>query len=186
MTPLPARHGRRRFGLLIGVALVGLALDQITKAWALRALAEGPIDLVAGVRLNLVFNSRGAFGLGGAAVPFLALAALGLVVVLALKGDAVSRVVPAVALGLVVGGAVGNLADRAFRAPGFLRGAVVDFVDLGWWPVFNVADSAITLGCLVLVMSGWRSEEQERAEAGPTGDALMDRDGGGSRRRRDS
>jgi len=64
----------------------------------------------------------------------------------------------AVALGLVTGGAVGNLADRIFRAPGLLRGAVVDFVDLRWWPVFNVGDMAITAGCILLVLLSFSRE----------------------------
>lgn len=139
-----------------------MVLDQATKAWALAALDDGPVDLVAGARLNLTFNSRGAFGLGGEAVPFLALAALGLVVVLALRGDTTERLAPAAALGLVLGGALGNLGDRVFRDPGLLRGAVVDFVDLGWWPVFNLADSAITVGCVILVASGWQTSPDRR------------------------
>ena len=56
-----------------------------------------------------------------------------------------------VALTLVLGGALGNLADRFFRAPGFLRGHVVDFVSVGWWPVFNVADSCVTIGAVLLI-----------------------------------
>lgn len=142
----------------MGVTVAVVVADQLSKLWALRALGDGPIELVAGARFNLVFNSRGAFGLGGSAVPFLALAALGLVLVVALTGDTVSRVVPTVGLGLVLGGALGNLGDRFFREPGALRGAVVDFVDLGWWPVFNVADSAITVGCVLLLLAGWRTE----------------------------
>jgi signal peptidase II len=57
-----------------------------------------------------------------------------------------------VSLGLVLGGALGNLADRIFRAPAFGRGSVIDFVDLRWWPVFNLADAAITCGCVLLVL----------------------------------
>ncbi|HEX2191905.1 MAG TPA: signal peptidase II, partial [Acidimicrobiales bacterium] len=75
------------------------------------------------------------------------------------RGDLVRRPLLAVTAGLVLGGALGNLADRLFRSPGLLRGAVVDFVELRWWPVFNVADSAITCGCLLLLWSGWRSAE---------------------------
>ena len=63
------------------------------------------------------------------------------------------------AMGLVLGGAVGNLADRIFRDPGLLRGAVVDFVDLRVWPVFNLADAAITCGCILLLVVGWKGAE---------------------------
>jgi signal peptidase II len=133
-----------------------IALDQLTKAWVLHALADGPIHLVGAVRLNLTRNTAGAFGLGGAAVPFLAVVALGLVVFMASSGATTRHPVLALAVGLVLGGALGNLADRLFRGHGFLSGAVIDFVDLRVWPVFNLADAAITVGCLLLVWTGWR------------------------------
>ena len=151
---------RRRTGLVVAVALAVVAADQLTKTWALRALDDGPVGLVGPVRLALTYNTGAAFGLGGAFVPFLAVGALILVLVLVTQGDATRRPLPAVAAGLVVGGAFGNLADRLFRSPGMLRGAVVDFVDLRWWPVFNLADAAITCGCVVLVFSGWRARER--------------------------
>jgi signal peptidase II len=135
-----------------------LAFDQLTKVWALDALADGPVYLVGGVRFNLTYNTAGAFGLGGAAIPFLALGALVLVIAMAATGGT-RRPAIAVAVGLVLGGALGNLADRMFRDPGLLRGAVVDFVDLRFWPVFNVADVAITTGCLLLLVVGWKAEE---------------------------
>ena len=144
--------------LLLAVAAVVILLDQLTKLWALEALADGPIDLIGGVRFNLTRNTAGAFGLGGGAVPFLALGALVLVIVMAVTGGTERRAL-AVAVGLVLGGALGNLADRIFRDPGLLKGAVVDFVDLRVWPVFNVADAAITGGCLLLLVFGWKAEE---------------------------
>jgi len=155
----PARPvARRRTGLVVAVAAVVLAFDAATKQWALSALADGPIDLFGSVRLALVFNRAGAFGLGGAFVPFLAVAALGMVLFMVFRGDTSSRVPLALALGMVLGGAFGNVVDRVFRSPGFLKGAVVDFVDLGFWPVFNLADSAITCGCLLLLAAGWSRE----------------------------
>jgi signal peptidase II len=107
------------------------------------------------VRLALTHNKAGAFGLGGAFIPFLAVAALVLVVAMVTTGTATEHALVALALGLVLGGAFGNVIDRVFRSPGFLRGAVVDFVDLGFWPVFNLADSAITCGCLLLLWASW-------------------------------
>ena len=141
------------------MAAVVVAADQLSKVWAVAALDDGPISVLGPVRLALTRNKAGAFGLGGAFVPLLAVGATVLVVVLVLRGDLVRRPLLAVAAGLVLGGAFGNLADRLFRAPGLLRGAVVDFVDLRWWPVFNLADSAITCGCLLLLWSGWRTSE---------------------------
>jgi signal peptidase II len=140
------------------VAAVVLALDALTKQWAVSALADGPVDLFGSVRLALTHNKAGAFGLGGAFVPFLAVAALVLVVVMVVTGSTTEKVPVAVALGLVLGGAFGNVADRVFRSPGLMRGAVVDFVDVGFWPVFNLADSAITCGCLLLLFATWSRE----------------------------
>jgi signal peptidase II len=137
------------------VAVAVVALDIASKQWAVSALADGPVRLGGGVRLALTHNKAGAFGLGGAFVPFLAVAALVLVVAMVTTGTATEHPLVALALGLVLGGAFGNVIDRVFRAPGFLRGAVVDFVDLGFWPVFNLADSAITCGCLLLLWASW-------------------------------
>ncbi len=141
------------------MAAAVLVVDQLTKVWAVAALEDGPISVLGPVRFALIRNKAGAFGLGGAFVPLLAVGATVLVVVLVTRGDLVSRPLVAVAGGLVLGGAFGNLVDRMVRGPGLLRGAVVDFVDLRWWPVFNVADSAITCGCLLLLWTGWRTAE---------------------------
>ena len=135
-----------------------LVADALTKQWAVSALADGPIELFGPVRLALTHNSAGAFGLGGAFVPFLAVAALALVIFMVVAGSATEHAWVALALGLILGGAFGNVADRIFRAPGFLKGAVVDFVDVGFWPVFNVADSAITCGCVLLLLASWSRE----------------------------
>ena len=92
-------------------------------------------------------------------MPFLAVAALVLVVVMASSGATTRSPVLAAAVGLVLGGALGNLVDRLFRGRGWLRGAVVDFVDFRVWPVFNLADAAITCGCVLLVVAGWRTKD---------------------------
>jgi len=136
-----------------------VALDQLTKAWAMHNLADGPVDIAGPVRFALTRNTAGAFGLGGAVVPFLAVGALVLVVALVTRAEVIARPGLALAAGLVLGGALGNLVDRLARSPGLLRGAVVDFIDLRWWPVFNLADAAITCGCLLLLWSGWRSQQ---------------------------
>ena len=140
---------------MAAVAAGVVALDVVTKQRAAAALADGPVKLFGGVRLALTHNKAGAFGLGGAFVPFLAVAALALVVAMVTTGTATEKALVALALGLILGGAFGNVIDRVFRAPGFLRGSVVDFVDLGFWPVFNLADSAITCGCLLLLWASW-------------------------------
>ena len=131
-----------------------VALDQLTKSWALRALDDGPVHVLWTLRLRLSFNSGAAFGLGPGLAPLLVV--VGIVLVVALLGfgrAATSTLAGTVALGLVLGGAVGNLVDRLLRQHG---GAVVDFVDLQWWPVFNVADAAISCGVVVLLVVSWR------------------------------
>jgi signal peptidase II len=146
----------RRYAVVAAVAAVVVVLDQLTKWWALRALDDRTIDLVGSLRLALTSNKGGAFGLGPRFVPVLAVVAVGVVLVFVARGDMITRVPVAVALGLVLGGAFGNLGDRLFRAPGGLQGAVIDFIDLQWWPVFNVADAAITCGCVLLVLTAGR------------------------------
>jgi signal peptidase II len=151
-------------GLGAGIVVV----DQLTKTWALSALADGPVHVVGTLRLALTHNTAGAFGLGGGLVPLLALGALGVVVYLIVTGAASSRLPVALAMGLLLGGAVGNLADRVFRDPGLLRGAVVDFIDLQFWPVFNVADMGITVGCVMLLLwAAHPSSETAAATAAP-------------------
>ena len=153
--------GARHPGIFLGAAAVVVALDQLTKHWALSALADGPIDLVGSLRLNLVFNDRAAFSLGGGGNTTV-IASIGLVLVAALltMGLRAQRRAWALGLGIVLGGALGNLADRAFRAgDGFLGGRVVDMVDVQWWPVFNVADAALWVGIGVLVLDSIRRPE---------------------------
>ena len=146
-------------GTFLGAAAVVVVLDQLTKHWALQALADGPIDLVGSLRLNLVFNDRAAFSLGGGGnTAVIASIGIVLVAVLVTMGLRAERRGWALGLGIVLGGALGNLVDRAFRAgDGFLGGRVVDMVDVQWWPVFNVADVALWVGIGVLVIDSLRA-----------------------------
>ncbi len=139
-------------GAVAGAVLIS---DQITKAWALTALDDGStVPLVGSLRLRLVFNRGTAFGLGSRFAPLIALLGVVVVVLLARTGGALRRPWARIGLGLVLGGAVGNLADRVLRSGGgVLGGAVVDFVDLQWWPVFNLADAAITVGAIVVALT---------------------------------
>jgi signal peptidase II len=110
------------------------------------------------LRLNLVRNPGSAFGLGRELGPLLAVVAFVMVIVLIRIGKVVSTRPTAVALGAVLGGAVGNLLDRIFRpGRGVLGGHVIDFIDLQWWPVFNIADVGIVLGGIALALLLWRS-----------------------------
>ena len=144
----------RRLWALVAVII---AVDQLTKHWALGRLSDGrTIDLVGSLRFNLAFNRGMAFSRGSGLGPIIGALAFVIVIVIVLWMRRSARGLPAVAAGLIVGGAVGNLVDRLFRGEAWLRGAVVDFIDLQWFPVFNVADSAITIGALLMVLASLR------------------------------
>jgi signal peptidase II len=152
----------RHHALIAAVAVVTFTADQLTKLWAAHRLSdERTLHVIGSLQLHLTRNAGGAFGVGAGIVPFLALAAVAVVMVVVARSDATRRVPVAIAVGLVLGGAFGNLADRVFRSPGGLSGHVIDFIDLRWWPVFNVADSAITIGCIVLVLLIGRPSRQD-------------------------
>jgi signal peptidase II len=145
------------------VAVAVLAADQLTKWWALETLDTRTIDVVWTLRLNLTLNPGSAFSIARGRGAVISLLAIVIVAVLLRTGRYATRPGMAVAIGLVFGGAVGNLIDRAFRAgDGFLGGHVVDFIDLQWWPVFNVADAAIVVGALLLFATQWWSEDEAR------------------------
>lgn len=169
MTGQPAR-GRTPWLLLAGVAVAVLVVDQLTKWWALSALADGPIEVAWGLQWNLVRNKASAFSLGGGSAwgPLVSVMGLAIVVGLLWMVRSSSSRWGAVFTGLVIGGAIGNLIDRAARSDsGFMGGGVVDFVDLGWWPVFNVADAAVVVGVIGLVLVtliGERADPQRDAQ----------------------
>jgi signal peptidase II len=143
----------RRRTILLGVAAVVVVVDEATKTWALHHTVE-PKHVIWTLRLALTFNSGAAFGLGRGSTTVFILGAVALVVVLLGLGRRASRTasLPSViAMGLLLGGALGNLTDRIIRHH---HGSVIDFIDLRWWPVFNVADACITVGALLLVLVG--------------------------------
>ena len=132
------------------MAAAALAADQASKSWAVRELADGPVEVFWTLRFNLAFNSGGAFSVGRGRAWVFAVAASIVLVLLIAMGRRLRTPLPAVALGFLVGGAMGNLADRFFRDH---DGAVVDFIDLQWWPVFNVADICIAIGVGLLLLT---------------------------------
>ena len=133
-----------------------LLLDQMTKWWALEFLEGGrTVESVWTLQLRLVRNTGVAFSRGQAFGPIIVLVVACVIFLLLRLGARVGQPVARIAVGGVIGGAVGNLSDRVLRSEeGMFRGAVVDFVDLQWWPVFNLADAAIVLGGVVIVWSG--------------------------------
>ncbi|HEV7536309.1 MAG TPA: signal peptidase II [Acidimicrobiia bacterium] len=151
----------RGTAVIVAVAALVVAVDQLTKAWAVNALADGhDIDLVWTLRLRLTFNAGMAFSQGRGLGPVIGVVAIVVVAALLISLRRTGSTVAAVGVGLVVGGAAGNILDRLFRSgDGFLAGEVVDFIDLQWWPIFNVADAAVVIGGIVLLVLTLRTPD---------------------------
>jgi signal peptidase II len=144
-----------RWASIGAAAAVVVALDQVTKWWA-RGL-DRPIDLIGSLRFNLAFNSGAAFSRFEGWGSLIGVAGVVIVVVLLRFSLQLTSRAGAVCMGVVVGGALGNLIDRMVQpGDGFFGGKVTDFIDLQWWPIFNVADIALTVGGLLLVLTGMR------------------------------
>ena len=138
----------------LSTAAIVLILDQLTKFWAVNALAEGPIVLIEDfLQLELTYNTGAAFSIFARSGPVLGIVVIGVIVLIIVALRDAGNVGEAIGLGLVLGGALGNLTDRIFRGDGLIDGAVVDFVDFSFFATFNVADSAVTIGVVVLLIS---------------------------------
>ena len=152
--------------LLITAAVI-VVVDQATKSLALENLSDGPVDVIEGVlTLRLTYNPGGAFGVLQGVPNFFLIATTVIVVFILYWARTVQSAAWAIPLGLVLGGGLGNLFDRVFRDT---DGRVIDFVDLHIWPVFNVADSAITMGVIVLLIMSFRAERRPDDSTGPGG-----------------
>ena len=136
---------RRFLYLVLGLAAATVvALDQLTKQVALATLKDAPVDVIEGVlTFRLTYNPGGAFGILRGVPGFFLIATVVVIGIVIVWARHLENARWAVALGLVLGGGLGNLVDRVFRDTG---GRVVDFIDLHVWPVFNLADSAIVTG----------------------------------------
>ena len=187
--PIDAPQPPRRFWLLAVIALVVYVLDQLTKIIAVANLTTGgdsPRILGGLIYFSLIRNPGAAFSMATGMTWVLAIVASIVVVVIIRIATRLRSVWWAVSLGLILGGALGNLTDRIFRSPGFFRGHVVDFVSVfgpngEHFPIFNVADSAITVGGILLVVTALqgiefdgsrapRKAKAERQVAGPVAD----------------
>lgn len=156
----PVAPKPRKVWLLAIIASSVIILDLITKIIAVALLTPGESPRILGglVYFSLIRNPGAAFSMATGMTWLLALVAIGVVVVIVRMAPKLRSTPWAVSLGLVLGGAIGNLIDRIFRSPGFLRGHVVDFVSVfgpnaEYFPIFNVADSAITIGGISLVVT---------------------------------
>lgn len=159
--PVPQRP--RRVGLLLAIGAVIFVLDVTSKIIVVATLSDRPpVRLLGGlVYLTEARNTGAAFGLAQGLTVILSLIAAGVVVVILRTAPRLRSAGWAWALGLVVGGALGNLVDRMFRSPGVFRGGVVDFISIleparQFYPIFNIADSAIVCGGLFGVVLALR------------------------------
>ncbi|WP_129339727.1 signal peptidase II [Cellulomonas endophytica] len=157
--PVPTTAGRRRAALFAVAALVAV-VDLWAKAWAQEALPAGAISMGM-VDLQLAYNPGVAFSVGADAPRWLVIAATtaltAAVAVFAWRSAARAGRMQRTALGLVLGGAVANLLDRA------ADGVVTDYLHSGWWPTFNLADTAIVCGAVLLVAASWRHRPDDAA-----------------------
>ena len=148
-----------KFARYVGLAFAVVAVDQLTKTWAVNALDDGRIiHVIWTLQFALGFNSGMAFSQGEGIGPIIGVIALIAVVVLLISLRKSGSTMSSLGVALVCGGAAGNVIDRLFRGEAWLRGAVVDFIDFQWWPVFNVADAAITVGAVLLLLSTFLAE----------------------------
>jgi signal peptidase II len=158
----------RRWALAALLAAGSIAADQLAKAWAVATLDTRTIGIVGDLQLRLVYNYDGAFGVGsgsGRIIGFFVVVVVGFLVAMLRQPRSVMVVS---AIGLLVGGAAGNLIDRVVRdGPGLFGGGVVDFIDPQWWPVFNVADIVVGVGIGLMILSSLLEDRRaRRAEAG--------------------
>ena len=163
------RSRQLRTLLTLGCAVTVLVADQITKTLAVDHLSRGPVHLVGPFSFALAYNTGIAFSLGSGLTLPIILVVMVVVVMVFWLSRGVPSVPMSIALGLILGGASGNLADRLFRNHG---GAVVDFIATRVWPTFNVADACIVVGAALLGIVYWRegagSRSMPDSESGAT------------------
>jgi signal peptidase II len=150
-----SRSTSPRIAILLGVALLVLVLDIISKTIVVATLSDRlPLRLLGGLlTLRESRNPGAAFSIGGTSTTILFSAiAVGVVIFIVRASRRIYSLAWAIALGLLLGGAMGNLTDRIFRSPAPFRGWVVDWIQVPHWPVFNLADSAICCGGALMVL----------------------------------
>ena len=168
--PAAAPTGRKT-ALIWSIAAAVVVLDQLSKIVIVATMPDRPpIELLGGL-LTITYgrNSGAAFSLGQGLTVVFTVVAIGVVVVVARMSGRVRSTGWAVALGCLVGGALGNLFDRIFRAPGPGRGEVVDWIQFPNYPVFNLADSFVVCSAIAIVVLSWRGIAWDAASAADSG-----------------
>lgn len=159
----PHPHGRCRFALVASIGGAVLTADIATKDWAAKVLATEPVSLLGGaVVLTEGRNPGAAFGMGTSLTPLLACVTGAAVLGVLIAARRPHPLGVAIVLGLVLGGAAGNLTDRLLRSPGPMRGHVVDWIDIGSWPTFNLADAALVTAAALGALITLRAPTKER------------------------
>jgi signal peptidase II len=152
------RPSMRRIILLGAVAVAVIVIDLVTKLLVVAHMTMSDThDVIDGLlKITYTRNAGAAFSVGEGMTAVFGLVAIAVVVAIVRTARSLRSLTWAITLGLLLGGAIGNLGDRVFRSPGFLRGHVVDWIELPHWPVFNLADSAIVCGGVLAVLLSWR------------------------------
>lgn len=135
--------------IVVVVASLVIIVDQVTKTLAESHLATHSVKLIGPLSLELVYNSGVAFSIGSGSTAVVTIVELAVLVAVVAYVRKIKSGVTALGFGLVIGGALGNIADRLFRHN---NGAVIDFIHTGFWPTFNLADSAVVIGIVVIIM----------------------------------
>jgi signal peptidase II len=154
----PTQASTRRIALLGAVAVTVIVVDLLTKLAVVGHMSMYETRDVVGSLLRITYtrNAGAAFSFGEGMTAVFGLVAIAVVIAIVRTARSLRSLTWAITLGLLLGGALGNLGDRVFRSPGFLRGHVVDWIQLPHWPVFNLADSAIVCGGVLAVLLSWR------------------------------
>ena len=176
-----SKTSRRNVVEVLTIVGLILGLDQLTKQIILRTLEPGPcsvdgacIDLFWTLRLNLVFNPGASFSTGRGLGPLIGVISFVMAGAMILLASRSASTLQRRIFAAIAGGALGNGLDRLLRAEdGFLSGEVIDFIDLQWWPVFNIADIAIVCAVVLAIITsffapdainGGSEEEEEEVE----------------------
>jgi signal peptidase II len=159
----PAAPRSRRIAVLIGVAVLAYLLDLLSKLWVVHSLEHhDPVNVLGHyLRFDAIRNAGAAFGLGQGMTIVFTVIAVGVIGVIVRLSRRLYSLPWAIALGLLLGGAFGNLTDRVFRAPGSFQGRVVDFIEPVHFAVFNLADSAICCGGALIVLLSFRGVDPD-------------------------
>lgn len=166
-TKSAAAPSRNFVPFILAIMAMVAAADQASKAWVLHRLGHGETLYLIGdwFRLRLLFNPGAAFSLGGGSTWLFSAIQLAFVIGVLVGASKVPTRWYALGFALIGGGALGNLIDRLFRAPSFFLGHVVDFISVGSFAVFNLADSAITCGVVAVIIASWTKEGSDAQRA---------------------